>query len=195
MEHWGRPAVNGLALSGKARVLAAAVMMMAAFSAFPADAQQKQENRMARVSAPALVMPSPSLTAAGAKAALAAAERAAAHNNWSVSIAVMDAGGNLLAFHRMDGAMLLSIDLSLRKARTVVISKMPSKALEDKLRSGDQTVLMAHEIIAAEGGVPVIVDGVVVGGIGVSGVESRFDAQIAQAGADCVAGHGAVATC
>jgi|SRR5580693_8030139 glc operon protein GlcG len=133
-----------------------------------------------------LVAPTLSLTAAGAKAALTAAEGEALRNRWAVSIAVTDAAGDLMAFHRMDGAMRLSAALAQRKARTVAIAEMPSKAIEEKLQGGDLGVLMAPEIIAAEGGAPITAGGVIVGAIGVSGVASHLDAQIAQAGADAI---------
>lgn len=125
------------------------------------------------------------LTAAGVKNAMAAAEAEAARNGWNVSIAVVDAYGELLAFHRMDGASLPSIGIAQAKARTSARGGQPSKAYADRLAGGNNAVL-ALEFLPLQGGVPIVVDGVRVGAIGVSGVTSAQDEQIALAGAAAV---------
>jgi glc operon protein GlcG len=158
-----------------------------AFEAVEFD--QPEEHFVTHGASPPLIGNVPSLTAAGARAALLAAEREAQLHDWNVCIAVVDARGDLLAFQRMDGVMQLSLDLSQRKARTAVYINAPSAALEERLHSGDHSVLMADAVIAAQGGVPIVIDGNTCGGIGVSGVEARFDTQIAQAGAAYVVAH------
>ena len=125
------------------------------------------------------------LTAAGVKNALAAAEAEAQRNGWNVSIAVVDAHGDLLAFHRMDGASLPSIDIALAKARTSARGGQPSKTYADRLSGGNMAIL-ALDFMPLQGGVPIVVEGVRVGAIGVSGVTSAQDEQIALAGAAAV---------
>lgn len=121
---------------------------------------------------------------------LAAAESEAQRNGWNVSIAVVDAAGDLVAFVRMDGASPASTEISRAKARTAARFKRPTKALEDAVAAG-RTVLLSFEgITPVEGGVPIVVDGEVVGAVGVSGVTSAQDAQVAQAGVAGVAALG-----
>ncbi len=119
------------------------------------------------------------------KAALAAAEAEARRNGWAVSIAVVDAHGELLGFSRMDGASLLSIEISQRKAATSARGKRPSKEYADRITQGNLATL-ALDVMPLEGGVPIVVNGIVVGGIGVSGVTSAQDAQCSAAGAAAV---------
>ena len=117
--------------------------------------------------------------------ALAAAEAEARRNNWSVSIAVVDHAGVLLAFKRMDGAPTLSVEISQGKARTAARFRRPTKAMEE-LVAQRPPFLAIEGVYAIEGGVPVMANGRVVGAIGVSGVTSQQDAQIAAAGAAAV---------
>lgn len=126
-----------------------------------------------------------SLTAAAVKAALAAAEAEAVKNGWAVSIAVVDTHGELLGFLRMDGASLPSIEVAQAKARTSARGRQPSKAYADRIAAGNLAVL-AMEYMPLQGGVPITVEGVVVGGIGVSGVTSAQDEQVALAGSSAV---------
>jgi len=111
-----------------------------------------------------------------------AATEHAQKNNWAVSIAVVDAHGELLAFRRLDNASLASIDISQGKARTAARLKRPTKALSDAIAGGATALLTVPGIIALQGGLPVMWGTVVIGGIGVSGVTSEQDEQIAQAG-------------
>jgi uncharacterized protein GlcG (DUF336 family) len=120
------------------------------------------------------------------KAAAAAAEALARKNNWNVAIAILDDGGHLLHFQRMDGVNIGAIEVSMRKAESAVKYKRPGKAFADRV-PGQPQVMVLPGAFPFEGGVPIIVDGEVIGGIGVSGVASDQDAMVAQAGADAVA--------
>jgi len=123
------------------------------------------------------------ITLDGAKAILAAAEAEAAKNKWTVAIAVVDESGNLIAFHKIDDTQVGSIDIAIGKARTAARMKRPTKALEDAVAGGRTVMLAVDGITPLEGGVPVMLDGRVIGAVGVSGVTSQQDAQVAQAGA------------
>lgn len=125
------------------------------------------------------------LSSEGAKVALAAAEAEARKNGWALSIAVVDAHGELLAFTRMDGASLLSIGISQGKARTSARTKRATKEYADRITSGNNATL-ALDVMPLEGGVPIVVNGVVVGAIGASGAASPQDAQASMAGAAAV---------
>ena len=124
------------------------------------------------------------LNLAAAKRVMAAAEAEAVANGWAVVIAILDSGGSLLALHRLDQANLGAVDLAQRKASTAVRFRRPTKFYEDLMAGGAHRLLsIASEVIMLEGGLPLLVDGVVVGSIGVSGVQSSQDAQVASAGA------------
>lgn len=111
-----------------------------------------------------------------------AAEAEAARNQWNVAIAIVDAAGELILFHRLDGVQPVSLDIALRKARTAARFRRPTKALQDAVEAGRTVLLAIDGILPLEGGIPVVVDGQVIGAIGVSGVTSQQDAQIAQVG-------------
>ncbi len=123
------------------------------------------------------------LTLEAARRVAAAAEAEAKRNNWAVSIAVLDDAGHLVVFHRMDGAKLVAIDVAIRKARTAVYFQGPTKGLEQEVSGGRTALLPIEGFMPLEGGVPLIVDGVLVGAVGVSGVTGAQDGQCAQAGA------------
>jgi uncharacterized protein GlcG (DUF336 family) len=124
------------------------------------------------------------MSIAAARKAMAAAEAEATRNQWGVSIAIVDSGGNLLMLHRLDNAQLASVRLAGAKARTAVEFRRPTKALEDAVASGGVGLrVLTFGASLAEGGVPIIAGGKIVGGIGVSGVASHQDAQVAMAGA------------
>lgn len=127
------------------------------------------------------------ISLAAAKKMLAAAEAEARSNNWSVSIAIVDASGNLLAFQKLDDASLPSIDVAQAKARTAARYRRPTRGLDSAVTAGRMHYLAFPGMIPLEGGVPVIAHGKVIGGIGVSGVSSAQDAQIAAAGARALA--------
>ena len=121
-----------------------------------------------------------------AKQAAVAAEAEAAKNNWKVVIAVVDDGGNPLVVHRMDDAQIASIRIAIGKAETAARFKRPTKALEDALAGGRNAILALPGATPLEGAFPVVVDGKVVGAVGVSGALSAQDAQCAKAGVDAV---------
>jgi glc operon protein GlcG len=123
---------------------------------------------------------------AAATRMMAAAEAEARKNGWTVSIAITDAAGDLVLFRRMDEASAASAGISQAKARTAARFKRPTKALEDAVAAGRAALLSFEGITFVEGGVPIVVDGKVVGGVGVSGATSPQDAQVAQAGAGAV---------
>jgi len=122
------------------------------------------------------------ITLDGAKAILAAAEAEALKNKWTVAIAVVDESGNLIAFHKVDDTQVGSIDIAIGKARTAARMKRPTKALEDAVAGGRTVMLAIDGLTPLEGGVPVVLGGRVIGAVGVSGVTSQQDAQVAQAG-------------
>jgi glc operon protein GlcG len=104
-------------------------------------------------------------------------------NRWAVTIAIVDDGGHLLALERGDGAAPVSAMIATEKARTSALGRRPSQAYEEMINGGRTSFLSAPMTAMLEGGVPIVVDTQVVGAIGVSGVKSNQDAQIATAGA------------
>jgi glc operon protein GlcG len=115
-----------------------------------------------------------------ATAAIAEAKK----NGWTVAAAVVDPGGTLVYFERIDGTQTGSSQVSQEKARTSAAFKRPSKALEDAVKAGNSQFLKLPGALPIEGGLPLIVDGKIVGAIGVSGASSVQDGQCAKAGAD-----------
>ena len=125
----------------------------------------------------------PALEFSDIKAIAAAAEAEAIENNWAVSIAIVDDGGHLLWFQRLDGAAPISAQIAPGKARTAAVGQRESKVYEDMINGGRVSFLSAPDLNSMlEGGVPIIKDGQCVGAVGVSGVKSSEDAQIAKAG-------------
>jgi glc operon protein GlcG len=123
-----------------------------------------------------------------AKKVMAAAEAEAKQNNWNVAISIVDSGAHAVMLHRLDGTQLASIRIAEGKARTAVEFRRTTKALEDVIAGGGAGLryFTVPDVNLMEGGVPIVVDGNVVGAIGVSGVHSTEDAQVAQAGADAI---------
>jgi uncharacterized protein GlcG (DUF336 family) len=119
------------------------------------------------------------------KAAVAAAAEAK-KNKWNMAIAVVDDGGNLVYFERIDETQFGSIDIAIGKARTAASLKRPTKVLEDALNKGQYAILTFPNILPREGGLPILADGKVVGAIGVSGGTSSEDALVATAGVDAL---------
>jgi glc operon protein GlcG len=113
---------------------------------------------------------------------LAHARAEAQSNQWAVTIAVVDDGGHPLALERLDGASPASAYIATEKARTAALGRRPSAAYEEMINGGRTAFLSAPLAGMIEGGVPVVVDGQVIGAVGVSGVKSAQDAQIAGAG-------------
>jgi glc operon protein GlcG len=130
----------------------------------------------------------PPITLDQAKRAMAAAELEAAKNSLQVAIAILDSGGNWVMFHRFDNAQLSATYVSEGKARTALEFKRPSKALDDAIAGGGagMRLLALKNITPIEGGLPVVVDGKIIGAIGVSGALSSQDEQIARVGADAL---------
>jgi len=128
----------------------------------------------------------PPLGIENARKIMAAAEAEAAKNNWSVVIAIIDSGGHIVMLHRRDDVQLSSIDISQGKAKTALMFKRPTKVLDDAISSGGAGLrfLALKDIVPLEGGLPIVADGKIIGAIGVSGVLSAQDAQIARAGID-----------
>ena len=123
------------------------------------------------------------IDAADVKAIAAAAEAEAVKNNWPVTIAIVDDGGHLLWLQRMDGAAAISAHIAPAKAQTAALGRRESKVYEDVINQGRMSFLSAPFLSGMlEGGVPIMKDGFCLGAVGVSGVKSNEDAQIAKAG-------------
>ncbi len=123
------------------------------------------------------------LTSTDVKKIAAAAEAEALANNWAVTIAIVDDGGHLLSLQRLDGAAPLSAHIAPAKAKTSAMGRRETKVYEDIINNGRTAFVTVPYVDGMlEGGVPVIVDGQVIGAVGVSGVKSDQDAQIAKAG-------------
>jgi uncharacterized protein GlcG (DUF336 family) len=140
---------------------------------------------MAQQVAPPSTPYGPPITVEAARKAMAAAEAEAAKNGWGVAIAIVDSGANLVMLHRLDNAQLSSVRIAEAKARTAAEFRRPTKVFEDAVAGGGIGLrVLTFDASVAEGGVPIVSGGKVIGAIGVSGVQSHQDAQVAQAGAD-----------
>ncbi len=142
-------------------------------------------------SLPVLAQPMPNaygppVTTEVARRAASAALAEARKNGWTVAATVVDTGGTLVYFERIDGTQNGSSDVAVEKARTSVMFKRPSKAIEDVVAGGKLNYLRLSGTIPIEGGFPLLVDGKIVGAIGVSGATSQQDGICAKAGADAV---------
>lgn len=125
----------------------------------------------------------PTLTLDDVKRIAAAAEAEALANHWAVCIAVVDDGGHLLWLQRLDGAAPISAQIAPNKARTSALGRRESRVYEEMINQGRVSFLSAPGLEALlEGGVPIMVEGQCIGAVGVSGVKSAEDAQIARAG-------------
>jgi len=125
------------------------------------------------------------LTLSDVKLMLAAAEAEASKHGWNVAIAILDDGGHLLAFQRMDGATPANAQIAIEKAHTSAFSRRPSKTWEERVASG-RLGMLRMPVLPVQGGLPIIVGGDCVGAIGASGVQSHEDEQIAQAAIDAL---------
>lgn len=117
---------------------------------------------------------------------LAAARTEAQNNQWAVTIVVVDDGGHPLALERLDGCAPIGAYIATEKARTSALGRRESKGYEEMVNGGRHAFLSAPLLTSLEGGVPIIVDGQVIGAVGVSGVKAEQDAQVAKAGAQCL---------
>ena len=126
------------------------------------------------------------LTLEDARRITDAARRAATENNWSVVIAVVDDGGHLISLERMDGTQKGSVRVAEQKARTAIMFKRPTKALEDMVLQWRPVMMTLPDAICMEGGLPLIRDGVYLGAIGVSGLKASEDGIVAAQGASAL---------
>jgi glc operon protein GlcG len=166
----------------------AALSALVLLAPLSADAQQQATPAApapAAVPAPPLPYGMP-IAMGAARKAMAAAEEEATRNNWGVAIAIVDSGGHLVMMHRLDGTQIASIRIAEGKARSALEFRRPTKALEDAVAGGGAGLrLLALEgVTPLEGGVLIQTDGRIIGAIGVSGVLSSQDAQVARAGAE-----------
>jgi len=163
-----------------------ALLVLAGAAVVPALAQQQP------VPTGATPPYGPPITLDQAKRVMAAAELEAAKNSWQVGITILDSGGNMVMFHKVDNAQLSAISTSEGKARTALEFKLPSKALDDAIANGGagMRLLALKDITPLQGGVLVEVDGKIIGAVGVSGALSAQDEQVAKAGAAALAKPG-----
>jgi glc operon protein GlcG len=126
-----------------------------------------------------------------AKAVMLAAEAEAVRENWFLVIAIVDSGCNVVMLHRMDRAQLGSITLAQKKAETAVLFRRPTRVFQDLLEGENPQLktLAMPSALPMEGGIPLVVGGRIIGGIGVSGARSAQDAQVAEAGLAVLAVH------
>ena len=146
----------------------------------------------ANAQAPAQTLPPPygaPITLDAAKQAMAGAEGEAEKNKWPVVIVILDSGGNIVMLHRRDDSQLSAIGTAEGKARTALFFKRSTKLLDEVVSGGGAGMryLALKDFVPLEGGLPIVVDGKIVGAIGVSGVLSAQDTQIARAGIDALA--------
>lgn len=128
----------------------------------------------------------PSISPDGARHALAGALAEAARLGVSMSVAVVDNAGHLLSFHRLEGAIMVSIDAAVQKARTAAQAGVNTRLLQELVDREMPSLLAVTQLMTAPGGVPVMLDGVVIGGVGASGAALHEDEAVAQAGADAI---------
>ena len=133
-----------------------------------------------------IVTAKPILTLEDAKRVAAAAEAEARANEWKVVIALVDDGGHLLYLQRSHDTQFGSVETAIAKAYAAVAFQRPTKASEDAVLSGRLIHLALPSVIPAEGGVPLFREGIMIGGIGISGVRSFQDGQVAQAGVNAL---------
>ena len=135
-------------------------------------------------SAPAIPSYGDAISLEAAKKVLSAAETFAQGKQWPVAIAIVDTGGNLVLFAKLDNTQIGSIDVAMNKARTANNFKRPTKAFEDGVAGGGAglRVLAVPGILPLEGGEPIYLNGKIIGGIGVSGMQSAQDAEVVKAG-------------
>jgi uncharacterized protein GlcG (DUF336 family) len=130
----------------------------------------------------------PSINLEQARKAIAAGQAEARKNSWPVAIAVLDTAGNLVAYERMDNTQTASVQVAIDKGRSAAIYRRPTKVFEDLVAKGGAgvRVMNLRDASVVDGGVPIVVDGKVIGGIGVSGVAGDQDGMVAKAGADAL---------
>ena len=160
------------------RVVLGALIVGGALASWPAQFLKAQ-------------MPNPygtPISLENAKKAAAPAIAEAEKNHWNMAVAVVDPSGNLIYYEKMDNTQLGSANVAIDKARSAALFKRPTKALQDALAAGGDgwRILRVQGAVPVEGGIPLVMDGKIVGAIGVSGAASAQDAQCAKAGADAI---------
>jgi uncharacterized protein GlcG (DUF336 family) len=128
----------------------------------------------------------PELTLEDCKKISAAAEAEARKNNWNVCVAILDDGGHVLHLARMDGASPFNARAALAKGKTAAETRRSTLVWEDRIKAGRNSMLGMPNITPVQGGLPIVINGTCVGGVGVSGVQSHEDEQIAKAGIDAL---------
>jgi glc operon protein GlcG len=165
-----------------ARLLSLLVVTVSLFASVPAGAQQP-------VAPPPPQVPyGAPISLEQAKKVMAGAEAEAKKNNWSMVIAVLDSGGNLVMLSRMDGTQLGSIEAAKDKAHSAVFYRRPTKVFQDLVGQGGANLRLLRLAGASplEGGIPIMEGGKIIGAVGVSGATSEQDAQVAKAGIDAL---------
>jgi len=161
------------------RTLAATAGASLAFSVPSAGMAQSPMAVDDAVSADAVLM-QPQVTLKAARRVVAAALAEAQRHDWRIGVAVVDAGGELVAFERSDGALAITPAVAQGKARTAALLKAPSKEFEDFINSGRPSFLSTPGVTALEGGIPLRWQGQVIGAVGVSGAHGAQDTQVAE---------------
>ena len=128
----------------------------------------------------------PELTLEDCRKIMGAAQAEAKRNQWIVVIAILDDGGHLLHLERMDGATPANAAIAIEKGRTAAYSRRSSGKWEEFVKGGRTSMMKMPGILPVQGGVPIVADGVCIGAVGVSGVQSHEDELIAQAGIDAI---------
>jgi glc operon protein GlcG len=164
-----------------ARLLSLVVVTVLLFVAVPIGAQQP-------VAPPPQIPYGAPINFEQAKKVMAGAEAEAMKNKWSMVIAVLDSGGHVVMLHRLDGTQLGSIEAAKDKAYSAVLYRRPTKVFEDLVGQGGPNLRLLRLSGASplEGGIRLMVDGKIIGAVGVSGAASEEDAQVAKAGADAL---------
>lgn len=156
----------------------AAGVLIGAAQAAPAVPAAADSTTTDASDAVALMQPTVSLGAA--RRVIAAAMAEASRNGWRIGVAVVDAGGELVAFERADGALAITPSVAQGKARTAALLQAPSKAFEDFINGGRPSFLSTPGVTALEGGVPLRWQGQIIGAVGVSGAHGPNDSQVAE---------------
>jgi glc operon protein GlcG len=141
---------------------------------------------LASLSAHAQLLDRKALTLAEARKAIASATEEARKNNWSVVIAVVDDAGVILSVDRLDNTARPSADIAVGKARTAALFRRPSGVMEESITKGRTALMSAGEYVFLQGGVPIVINGETIGGVGVSGAKPPEDEMVAKAGAAAI---------
>jgi len=129
------------------------------------------------------------LELADAELMLVASMEKATRENWKVSMAVVDEAGCLMSFRKLDGASVSSVQTAIGKARSAAVTRRPTKFFEDMVAEGRSGTSMIHGVFPIEGGLPIVVEGEVVGGFAVSGLKSQLDIVLVETGLQALAAH------